>query len=405
MKKEFTRLIRSFVVTGFSVVNSLPSIIASSFLIICFVGTTILFTSNFLHAVTVNVYPTEDTHIDSDSPNDIYVGDASIDAIKAIYYSFPTDESIALLKFDLTNKIPTGSTVTAATLRLMPFVVSDTTPHIALYKFSNNDWNPYNVTWNNFNAGTYQYLTESLVYEDQYSYWSVLSGLNNGILSLALRSTRSEQGYEGAYFWSLNSYDVADYPVLTINYLPPPICTYTIGSSGATYSASGGSGTVGVMVTDSRCSWTAVSNASWITVTSGSDVTGNGTVVYSVAANTGASRAGTITIAGKTFTINQDAAPCTFGVTPANASYTASGGSGSVNVSVLTGSSCSWTALSNVQWIKVTGGSSGTGAGIMTYEVSKSTERKREGTITIAGKVFTVTQRRVLLPWLPILLE
>ena len=104
MKKEFTRLIRSFVVTGFSVVNSLPSIIASSFLIIFFVGTTILFPSNFLHAVTVNVYPTEDTHIDSDSPNDIYVEDASIDAIKAIYYTLPTDESIALLKFDVLVK-------------------------------------------------------------------------------------------------------------------------------------------------------------------------------------------------------------------------------------------------------------------------------------------------------------
>lgn len=405
MKKEFTRLIRSVAIAGFRVICSLPSVIASSFLMLCFIGTTILFTSNFLYAVTVNVYPIEDTHIDSDSPNDNYVGDASIDANKVIYYTLPTDESFALLKFDLSNKIPTGSTVTAATLRLMPFVVSDATPHIALYKFSNNNWNPYNVTWNNFNPGTVQYLSESSVYEDQYSYWNVLSGLNNGILSLALRSTRSNQGYEGAYFWSLNSYAVSDYPVLTINYTPPPVCTYTMGLSGATYSASGGIGSVSVKVTDSRCAWTAISNASWITVTSDGYVTGNGTVVYSVAVNTGAARVGTITIAGKTFTINQNAAPCTFGISPTNASYTASGGSGSVNVSIPTGSSCSWTALSNVHWIKVTGGSSGTGIGIVTYEVSESNEAKREGTITIAGRVFTITQKKVSLPWLLILLE
>jgi hypothetical protein len=51
-----------------------------------------------------------------------------------------------------------------------------------------------------------------------------------------------------------------------------------------------------------------VSNApSWITVTSGSPGIGNGTVNYSVAANTGAtSRTGALTIAGKTFTVQQN---------------------------------------------------------------------------------------------------
>ena len=83
-------------------------------------------------------------------------------------------------------------------------------------------------------------------------------------------------------------------------------CTYSLSPTSESFSASGGTGSVDV-TTQSECDWTATSNASWITITSGSSGTGNGTVNYSVDANTGASRIGTITIAGKTFTVNQSA--------------------------------------------------------------------------------------------------
>jgi hypothetical protein len=52
------------------------------------------------------------------------------------------------------------------------------------------------------------------------------------------------------------------------------------------------------------CNWTAVSNVSWITITSGASGTGSGTVTYSVASTT-SSRTGTMTIAGLTFTVKQ----------------------------------------------------------------------------------------------------
>jgi Fe-S cluster assembly ATPase SufC len=58
----------------------------------------------------------------------------------------------------------------------------------------------------------------------------------------------------------------------------------------------------------SGCSWTAVSNASWISIISGANGTGNGTVKYSVSANSATtSRTGTLTIAGQTFTVAQKA--------------------------------------------------------------------------------------------------
>jgi hypothetical protein len=57
----------------------------------------------------------------------------------------------------------------------------------------------------------------------------------------------------------------------------------------------------------STCSWTATSNASFLTITAGATGTGNGTVTYAVAANTGAARTGTITVAGTVLTISQSA--------------------------------------------------------------------------------------------------
>ncbi len=81
-------------------------------------------------------------------------------------------------------------------------------------------------------------------------------------------------------------------------------CTYSINPVNTSTLASGGTGSVGI-TTGNGCGWTAVSNDTWITVTGGSSGTGNGTTSYSVAANTGAARTGTITIAGQTFTVNQ----------------------------------------------------------------------------------------------------
>ena len=85
----------------------------------------------------------------------------------------------------------------------------------------------------------------------------------------------------------------------------PPPCIYSISPTSQSFSASGGTGSVSV-TTQSGCIWTAVSNASWITITSNSSVTGSSTVYYSVAANTTSSRTGTMTIAGRTFTVSQD---------------------------------------------------------------------------------------------------
>ncbi|MGV8039355.1 MAG: PKD domain-containing protein [Thermoanaerobaculaceae bacterium] len=87
-------------------------------------------------------------------------------------------------------------------------------------------------------------------------------------------------------------------------------CTYTLSATSRDFPHAGGSGSVNVSTSDSRCTWSAVSNAAWVTVTSGASGTGAGTVAYAVAANTAtAARTGTVTIAGKTFTVTQAGKP------------------------------------------------------------------------------------------------
>ena len=81
-------------------------------------------------------------------------------------------------------------------------------------------------------------------------------------------------------------------------------CTYSLVQTHASYSASGGFASVWVD-TSPDCPYTSTSDSNWITIV----FSGGGLVSYSVAANTGAARQGTITIAGLTYTVTQDAAP------------------------------------------------------------------------------------------------
>ncbi len=77
------------------------------------------------------------------------------------------------------------------------------------------------------------------------------------------------------------------------------------------FEATGGGGTWPVTVTTSAgCSWVATSGVPWITVASGSPGNGSGSVTFSIAANADSSpRFGTVTIAGTTFNVTQDAGP------------------------------------------------------------------------------------------------
>jgi hypothetical protein len=84
---------------------------------------------------------------------------------------------------------------------------------------------------------------------------------------------------------------------------PTPACTYALGASAQTFIYTGGSGLIDI-ITQSGCAWTATSSDSFVTLQNSSG-TGNGTVSFDVAANSGAARQATITIQGQIFTVTQ----------------------------------------------------------------------------------------------------
>ncbi|HET7620079.1 MAG TPA: BACON domain-containing protein, partial [Vicinamibacterales bacterium] len=132
-------------------------------------------------------------------------------------------------------------------------------------------------------------------------------------------------------------------------------CTPALSAGSTSIAAAGGSGSVNVTA-GTGCTWTAASNNGWIHVTSGASGSGNGTVGFSVDANTStSSRTGSLTIAGLSFSVQQSGAtPCSYSISPTSIAPGPSGASG--NVGVTAGSTCDWTAVSNRSWIRVTSG-------------------------------------------------
>ena len=103
---------------------------------------------------------------------------------------------------------------------------------------------------------------------------------------------------------------VAGQPITITQAAGTSACNYTLSAGGQAFAATGGTGTFAI-ATGVGCSWTAGSTANWITVSGIATGTGTGTVAFQAAANTGAARSGTVTIAGLSFTIEEGAATIT----------------------------------------------------------------------------------------------
>jgi hypothetical protein len=169
--------------------------------------------------------------------------------------------------------------------------------------------------------------------------------------------------------------------------------SFSLNLTSQNFGVSGSDGVVNVTATGSSCPWTAVSNDSFITVTSGASGTGSGMVGFSVAANPNSGqRTGTITIAGITFSVSQDGTSCSYSIAPTSQNLGPSASTNSVNVAA--GAGCAWTATSNdPSFLDIISGASGAGNGTVSYMIAaNSTPAQRTGTLTIAGQTFTVTQ-------------
>lgn len=100
----------------------------------------------------------------------------------------------------------------------------------------------------------------------------------------------------GGAFRSINRVG-ADYIARLYNGFTPG-CSFAVNPTDRTFSQAAATSSVNV-IAGNGCDWTASAFPNWITITSGSSGSGNGTINYSVAANTtGLPRTGTIDVAG-----------------------------------------------------------------------------------------------------------
>jgi len=165
----------------------------------------------------------------------------------------------------------------------------------------------------------------------------------------------------------------------------------------ASLSANGSGGELGIAIeTGPSCQWEIRNLPSWITAPRGTSGTGPGLVTLSVAANTGEPRKVTIAIAGIWVPISQAGAaggPCTYALSLGGQTFPATGGTGAVNV--ITQNACPWTATSSADWVMLSSGLSGTGAGSVSYRVADNAGYARSARLTIAGMPFVIQQMPV----------
>jgi beta-propeller repeat-containing protein/all-beta uncharacterized protein/BACON domain-containing protein len=172
-------------------------------------------------------------------------------------------------------------------------------------------------------------------------------------------------------------------------------CAYSLSRTSQAFPTTGGSASVDI-TSAIGCAWTAVSNDSWILVTSAEHGGGADAVTFEVRENFEERfRIGTLSIAGQTFTVLQEglaSAGCSILISPTFSSFPAIGGSGSLNV--LADEGCIWSASSDTSWVSITSNDNGIGFGVVTYSVGANAGAvARKGKILLAGQTFTIKQK------------
>ena len=134
--------------------------------------------------------------------------------------------------------------------------------------------------------------------------------------------------------------------------------------------------------------WTASTNESWLTISSGESGTANGMVVFDVAANeVTASRTGAIVVAGgeltRTCTVVQAAFVPGLAIAPSSTNLAREAASG---LALGVTANVSWTAVTNGPWLSITSGGSGTNNGTVIFDLAANeTYFNRTGMIVVAG--------------------
>jgi len=149
----------------------------------------------------------------------------------------------------------------------------------------------------------------------------------------------------------------------------------------------GGDGAVSIS-TVAGCTWSAKSGADWIAVSAASGA-GPTQLTFTASPNSGPPRSGSITVAGQAINVNQSS-QCTWTFNPPFHEFGPDGGFGTVLVFV-TGQ-CTWTTVSDADWIQIVAGQSGVGGGLFQFTAAPNPGAARSGTITVGGQKYVVNE-------------
>jgi len=212
------------------------------------------------------------------------------------------------------------------------------------------------------------------------------TGMATGTVTLSVASNPGTTSRTGTVTIGSNTF--------TVTQAGTP-CSFTLSPTSQTFPAAGGTSTVDVTTT-AGCSWSATSGSTWVTISNGAAPTGSGSVGITATSNpTTQPRSATLTIAGKSFVVTEQAATCTYTVSPLTVTVSPGGASGTISVTTL--STCTWTSTSGTPWISLTGSLTGSGSASYTVDANTGTAT-RSTTVTVAGVAVRFDQSPLTVP-------
>ncbi len=168
-------------------------------------------------------------------------------------------------------------------------------------------------------------------------------------------------------------------------------CQISVNGFTGAFGPSGGSGSATIDAAR-ECSWSAATQASWISLASPAQGTGTGTLSFTVLANPAPrARSGALNVNSQQLTISQEPAPCRFSVSPSTLNAPAAGGTAALSVSA-TDASCAWTASSQSPWISIASPTNVSGSATVSLGFAPNAGTARNGTVVAAGQSIAVEQ-------------
>ncbi len=167
-----------------------------------------------------------------------------------------------------------------------------------------------------------------------------------------------------------------------------PRCQTSITAQPTSLPHTGGQVTVAVGAARD-CTWEASTDAAWMQLSSTSGQ-GDGTFTAVAAANDrGNSRTAAVIVNDQRLAVVQEPRPCGFTLSASPSQISSAGGRGSIRVE--TGTGCTWTASSQVPWLRMLT-AAGEGPGQATFEVRAYTGCPRDATVTVGGHPVMISQ-------------